>query len=64
MIKFGIACNVIDDETLQVRDLDDDEMYEVKGSTLYIDEIKEALEDSESSERFVEFDDETMEMVV
>lgn len=62
MIKMGIACNVIDDETLQIRDLDD-ELYEVKGSILYIDEIRERLEDEEDN-CFVEFDDETMEMVV
>lgn len=64
MIKLGIIYNVIDDETLQIEDLDDNELYEVKGSTLYINEIRENIEDGVSSELLVEFDDETMEMVV
>lgn len=64
MIKLGIIYNVIDDETLQIEDLDDDELYEIKGSTLYINEIRENIEDSVSSELLVEFDDETMEIVV
>ena len=63
MIKLGIIYNVIDDETLQIEDLDDDELYEIKGSTLYINEIRENIEDG-VSELLVEFDDETMEMVV
>lgn len=62
MIKLGIVKNVMDEETLQIVDLDD-EIYEIKSSTLSVDEIKERLE-NDSSDIFVEYDDETMEMVV
>lgn len=54
--------NVIDEETLQIVDFDD-EIYEIKSSTLSVDEIKERME-NDSSDIFVEYDDETMEMVV
>lgn len=62
MIKLGIVKNVMDEETLQIVDLDD-EIYEIKSNTLSVDEIKERLE-NDSSDIFVEYDDETMEMVV
>lgn len=61
MIKLGIVKNVMDEETLQIVDLDD-EIYEIKSSTLSVDEIKERLEND--TDIFVEYDDETMEMVV
>lgn len=34
MIKIGIAYNVINNETLQIEDLDNGELYEVKGENL------------------------------
>lgn len=62
MINLGMVKNVIDEETLQIVDFDD-EIYEIKSSTLSVDEIKERME-NDSSDIFVEYDDETMEMVV
>lgn len=65
MIKVGIAYNVINNETLQIEDLDDGELYEVKGEKLDIDNIREELENGmKTSGLFIEYNDETMEMVV
>ena len=65
MIKVGIAYNVINNETLQIEDLDNGELYEVKGEKLDIDDIREKLENGMKTSRlFIEYNDETMEMVV
>lgn len=65
MIKLGEVYNVIDDQTLQIKSLDDDELYEIKGSILVIADIRYSMEDeSNSTVRFIEYDDEQMEMVV
>lgn len=65
MIKLGEVYNVIDDQTLQIKSLDDDELYEIKGSILAIADIRDYMEDeSNSTVRFIEYDDEQMEMVV
>lgn len=64
MIKFGIVENVLGNGTLQIRDFDDDELYEIKGSTLSVDDINEKLKEVDGNFFFVEYDDETMEMVV
>ena len=65
MIKLGEVYNVIDDQTLQIKSLDDDELYEIKGSILAIADIGDSMEDeSNSTVRFIEYDDEQMEMVV
>lgn len=65
MIKVGIAYNVINNETLQIEDLDNGELYEVKGEKLDIDDIREKLENGmKASGLFIEYNDETMEMVV
>lgn len=65
MIKVGIAYNVINNETLQIEDLDNGELYEVKGEKLDIDNIREGLENGmKTSGLFIEYNDETMEMVV
>ena len=65
MIKVGIAYNVINNETLQIEDLDNGELYEVKGEKLNIDDIREELENGmKTSGLFIEYNDETMEMVV
>lgn len=65
MIKVGIAYNVINNETLQIEDLDNRELYEVKGEKLDIDDIREELENgTKTSGLFIEYNDETMEMVV
>lgn len=65
MIKVGIAYNVINNETLQIKDLDNGELYEVKGEKLDIDDIREELENGmKTSGLFIEYNDETMEMVV
>lgn len=65
MIKVGIAYNVINNETLQIEDLDNGELYEVKGEKLDIDNIREKLENGmKTSGLFIEYNDETMEMVV
>lgn len=65
MIKVGIAYNVINNETLQIEDLDNGELYEVKGEKLDIDNIREELENGmKTSGLFIEYNDETMEMVV
>lgn len=65
MIKIGIAYNVINNETLQIEDLDNGELYEVKGEKLDIDDIREKLENGmKTSGLFIEYNDETMEMVV
>ena len=65
MIKVGIAYNVINNETLQIEDLDNGELYEVKGEKLDIDDIREKLENGmKTSGLFIEYNDETMEMVV
>lgn len=65
MIKVGIAYNVINNETLQIEDLDNGELYEVKGEKLDIDDIREELENGmKTSGLFIEYNDETMEMVV
>lgn len=65
MIKVGIAYNVINNETLQIEDLDNEELYEVKGEKLDIDDIREELENGmKTSGLFIEYNDETMEMVV
>jgi hypothetical protein len=65
MIKMGIAYNVINNETLQIEDLDNGELYEVKGEKLDIDDIREELENGmKTSGLFIEYNDETMEMVV
>ena len=65
MIKLGEVYNVIDDQTLQIKSLDDDELYEIKGSILAIADIRDSMEDeSNSTVRFIEYDDEQMEMVV
>lgn len=61
MIKLGQVKSVIDDETIQVIDMDDDELYEIKGSALSIENIKEVLHNNEFCA--VEFDDESMQMV-
>lgn len=64
MIKLGEVYNVIDDQTLQIKSLDD-ELYEIKGSILAIADIRDSMEDeSNSTVRFIEYDDEQMEMVV
>lgn len=65
MIKIGIAYNAINNETLQIEDLDNGELYEVKGEKLDIDDIREELENGmKTSGLFIEYNDETMEMVV
>lgn len=65
MIKIGIAYNVINNETLQIEDLDNGELYEAKGEKLDIDDIREELENGmKTSGLFIEYNDETMEMVV
>ena len=65
MIKVGIAYNVINNETLQIEDLDNGELYEAKGEKLDIDDIREELENGmKTSGLFIEYNDETMEMVV
>ena len=65
MIKLGEVYNVIDHQTLQIKSLDDDELYEIKGSILVIADIRDSMEDeSNSTVRFIEYDDEQMEMVV
>ncbi|MBO9144120.1 MAG: hypothetical protein J7E07_14215 [Escherichia coli] len=65
MIKLGEVYNVIDDQTLQIKSLDDDELYEIKGSILAIADIRDSMEDeSNFTVRFIEYDDEQMEMVV
>lgn len=64
MLRLGMIYNTIDDETLQIKTIGDGELYEIKGNKVDIVEIKEALEKNEFSHLFVEYDDETMEMVV
>lgn len=65
MIKLGEVYNGIDDQTLQIKSLDDDELYEIKGSILAIADIRDSMEDeSNSTVCFIEYDDEQMEMVV
>jgi|GEM_PF-6710735 hypothetical protein len=61
MVKLGQVKRVIDDETIQVIDMDDDELYEVKGSRLSIEDIKESIHNNDFF--VVEFDDESMQMV-
>lgn len=61
MVKLGQVKSVIDDETIQIIDMDDDELYEVKGSRLSIEDIKESLHNNNFC--VVEFDDESMQMV-
>lgn len=63
MIKLGKVFNIIDSETIQVMDIDEEELYTVKGDRLDISSIKDLSEES-GSEIFIDFDDETMEMVV
>lgn len=63
MIKLGKVFNIIDSETIQVMDIDEDELYTVKGDRLNISGIKDLSEES-GGEIFIDFDDETMEMVV
>ena len=63
MIKLGKVFNIIDSETIQVMDIDEEELYTVKGDRLDISSIKDSSEDS-GDEIFIDFDDETMEMVV
>lgn len=63
MIKLGKVFNIIDSETIQVMDIDEEELYTVKGDRLDISSIKDLSEES-GSEMFIDFDDETMEMVV
>lgn len=67
MIKLGIIYRVIDDETLQIKDLDDGELYEVKGDINSIADIKEAfpdgkITDDKLNDYLVEYDDEMMEI--
>lgn len=65
MIKLGEVYNVINNETLQIKSLDDDELYEITGNALGIDDIKNVMEDeTNSSPCYVEYDDELMEMVI
>lgn len=65
MIKLGEVYNVINNEALQIKSLDDDELYEIAGNALSIDDIKNAMEDeTNSSPCYVEYDDELMEMVI
>lgn len=61
MVKLGQVKSVIDDETILVIDMDDDELYEVKGSRLSIEDIKESIHNNDFF--VVEFDDESMQMV-
>lgn len=61
MVKLGQVKSVIDDETIQVIDMDDDELYEIKGSRLSIEDIKEFFHNNDFC--VVEFDDESMQMV-
>lgn len=61
MVKLGQVKSVINDETIQIIDMDDDELYEVKGSRLSIEDIKESLHNNNFC--VVEFDDESMQMV-
>lgn len=64
MIKLGEVYNVINNETLQIKSLDD-ELYEITGNALSIDDIKNVMEDeTNSSPCYVEYDDELMEMVI
>ncbi len=63
MIKLGKVFNIIDSETIQVMDIDEEELYTVKGDRLDISSIKDSSEES-GDEIFIDFDDETMEMVV
>lgn len=63
MIKLGKVFNIIDSETIQVMDIDEEELYTVKGDRLDISSIKDLSEES-GDEMFIDFDDETMEMVV
>ena len=65
MIKLGEVYNVINNETLQIKSLDDDELYEITGNALSIDDIKNVMEDeTNSSPYYVGYDDELMEMVI
>lgn len=65
MIKLGEVYNVINNETLQIKSLDDDELYEITGNALSIDDIKNVMEDETNSlPCYVEYDDELMEMVI
>ena len=64
MIRLGIAYNVIDDKTIQIKDLEDEELYEVKGSILDVDSIRDGLDNDMKRELLIEYNDETMEMVV
>jgi len=65
MIKLGEVYNVINNETLQIKSLDDHELYEITGNALSIDDIKNVMEDeTNSSPCYVEYDDELMEMVI
>ena len=61
MVKLGQVKSVIDDETIQVIDMDDDELYEVNGRRLSIEGIKESIHNNDFF--VVEFDDESMQMV-
>ena len=67
MIKLGVIYRVLDNETLQVKDIHDGELYVVKGDTNSIADIKEAFPDGEVpddklNDYLVEYDDETMEI--
>lgn len=60
MIKMGLVYNVIDDSTIQVMDLDDDELYEIKGNPLSVNNIKE---NTIYQDILVDYDDESMHLI-
>ena len=62
MVKLGVAHSVLDSETVQVEDLFDGELYQVRCNAINVAEIKEKLEDT-SADILIEFDDDTMEMI-
>ena len=62
MLRLGEVYNIIDEQTLQVKDLEDEELYEVKGNILAVEDLKLSMEQNNDSGYVIEFDDELMEM--
>lgn len=62
MVMLGIAHNVLNSESIQVKDVFSGELFQIKCNAINALDIKEKLEDS-SDDILIEFDADTLEMI-
>lgn len=62
MVMLGIAHNVLNSESIQVKDVFSGELFQIKCNAINVLDIKEKLEDS-PDDILIEFDADTLEMI-